>query len=65
MDFVLDLPRTSRAYDLIIAGVDRFFKMAYFLACSKSDDAFDVAKLVFREIVRLCGLSLSIVSDRM
>jgi len=38
--------------------------MAHFLACSKIDDASNVAKLVFREIVQLHGLPMSIVSAR-
>jgi len=64
MDFVLGLPKASHAHDLILVVVDRFFKMTHFLACSKTDDASNVAELVFREIVRLYGLPMSIVSDR-
>ena len=64
MNFVLSLPKTSCTHDSVLVVVDRFSKMAHFLACNKTDDASNVAKLVFRKIIRLHDLPVSIMSDR-
>ena len=64
MDFVTHLPRTSRKHDAIWVRVDRLTKSAHFLAVWMTFTLEELCRLYIREIVRLHGVPVSIVSDR-
>eukprot|EP01018_Ginkgo_biloba_P033818 Gb_38123 [translate_table: standard] len=64
MDFIVGLPNTQRGHNLMFVVVDRFLKIVHFILCKKTVNAGQVADLFFREVVRLHGLSKSIVSNK-
>ena len=64
MDFIEGLPKTQSGNDAIWVIVDRLSKIAHFLAIKKNFSAERLAKVYYKEIVRLHGVPKSIVSDR-
>ena len=62
MDFITDLPKVN-GYDQIWVIVDRFTKMAHFIPL-KNRQAHTLAIAFIREIWRLHGLPIGVVSDR-
>jgi hypothetical protein len=64
MDFITDLPESSGCDQLWVV-VDRFTKMAHFIPLQKDGKTTeDLARIFAREIWKLHGLPMDIVSDR-
>ncbi len=61
IDFVTRLPRTTLGYDLIWVIVDRLIKSAHFLPIRTIYSVAQYVRLYIREIVRLHGVSASIM----
>ena len=64
MDFVTHFPWTPQRYDAVWVIVDRLSKSAHFLALQMTFTLERFCRLYIREIVRLHGVPVSIVSDR-
>ena len=64
MDFVVGLPLTGRKHDSIWVMVDRLTKSAHFLPVRIDYSLNKLAKLYIKEIVRLHGIPVAIISDR-
>ena len=63
MDFVTHLPRTPWRHDVVWVIVDRLTKSAHFLVVRMTFTLEEFFRLYIREIVRLHGVLVSIVSD--
>ena len=64
MDFIDGLPRTRRGHDSVWVIVDRLTKSAHFLPVRSTYNVADLSQLFLKEIVRLHGVPVTIVSDR-
>ena len=64
MDFVVGLPLTRRKHDSVWVVVDRLTKSAHFLTVRTNYSLDKLTELYIKEIVRLNGIPISIISDR-
>ena len=64
LDFVTHLPRTPQGHDAVWVIVDRLTKLAHFLAVRMTFILERFHRLYIKEIIRLHGVPVSIVSDR-
>ena len=64
MDFVVGLPKTTREHDAIWVIIDRLTKSAHFLPIKMTYSLEQLAEIYVREIVRLHGVLVLIISDR-
>jgi hypothetical protein len=64
MDFITKLPKTPAGFDAIWVVVDRLTKSAHFLPIKETDKMEKLTRTYLKEIVRLHGVPISIISDR-
>ena len=64
MDFIVRIPQTRRKFDAVWVIVDRLTKSAHFIPMAVSYSSERLAEIYIREIVRLHGVPMSIISDR-
>ena len=64
MDFVTHLPQTLRRHDAVWVIVDQLTKLAHYLYLQMTFTLEEFYRLYIREIVRLHGVPVSIVSDK-
>ena len=64
MDFVTGLPTIQGGYDSIMVIVDLITKVSHLIPMKTTFKSLDIARLFVKEIFRLHGLPMRIVSDR-
>ena len=64
MEFATALPRTLRKHNSIWVIMDRLIKSTHFLPIKVTDTADTLSVIYIRDIVRLYGIPVLIVSDR-
>lgn len=64
MDFVMGLPRSQCNHDAVGVIVDHLTKTAHFFLINIKYSLENLAQLYIREVVRLHGIPVTIVSDR-
>ena len=64
LDWITDLPPTSRAFDSILVVVDRLSKFVVLIPCNKAMSSQDTVRLLEERVVQYFGQPKKITSDR-
>ena len=64
IDFITDLPVSSRNRESILVILDKATSMVHLAPCSKTINATDTGKLMWSTVVKLHGIPREIYSDR-
>jgi hypothetical protein len=64
MDFITELPTSTKQNDAIMVVVDKLSKSAHFIPIKSTCKAIDITNIFMKEIFRLHGMPKEIVSDR-
>lgn len=64
IDFVLELSRFKKERDTTFIVIHKFSKMAYFIACYKTDNDTHIVDLFFYEVVRFHEVLRTIIPYR-
>ena len=64
IDFIIDLPTSSRNRDSVLVMVDKATRMVHLAPCSKTINATDTRKLLWNIVVTLQGVPRIIYLDR-
>nr|XP_009765175.1 PREDICTED: uncharacterized protein LOC104216753 [Nicotiana sylvestris] len=64
MNFVVGIPQTKWKFNAVCVIVDRLTKSAHFILVAVTYSSERLAEIYIREIIRLHGVPVSIISDR-
>ena len=64
LDMKTDLPKTRNGNDAVWVIVDKLSRRAHIIPCASTCTSDMVARMVFKEVVRLWGVPHKIISDR-
>jgi len=64
VDMITGLPKTKHGFDAILVFVDRLTKMTHIVPTTETMDSEDFCWLLARDVIRLHGAPLTLISDR-
>jgi hypothetical protein len=64
MDFITELPTSTKHNDTIMVVADKLINSAHFILVKSTCKAIDIAQVFMKEVFRLHGMPKEIVSDR-